>query len=156
MRSPAPPRPGSRTATAALALFGLLLAVSLLWSTGRAVRRIYWAHLYAGETPLEERYRHFGPQYALAIEEMRRVIPPHAVYALVDADAAEEGSVLWVRFDLMPRRAVYLGHLDELRDRRTVRQRLIREARWVIVASVRRTPVLYERQDFLRKLGGLR
>ena len=147
-------RPGARAATFALALFGLLLAVSLFWSTGRAVRRIYWAHLYAGETPLEERYRHFGPQYALALEEMRRVIPPHGVYALVDADKAEEGSVLWVRFDLMPRRAIYLGHLHEL-NRRQARQRMIQEARWVIVASVRKPPVLYERQEFLRKLGGL-
>lgn len=145
-----------RSATFALALFGLLLAVSLAWSTGRAVRRIYWAHLYAGETPLEERYRHFGPDYALAIEEMRRVIPPHGVYALVDADQAELGSVLWVRFDLMPRRAVYLGHLHELRNRRMVRERMIQEARWVIVASVRKPPVLYERQQFLNKLGGLR
>lgn len=147
---------GSRTATAALALFGLLLAVSLPWSAGRAVRRIYWAHLYADETPLEERFRHFGPQYALAIEEMRRVIPRHGVYALVDADRKELGSVLWVRFDLAPRRAVFLGHLHDLRNRRTVRQRLIREARWVIVASVERPPVLYERQEFLKKLGALR
>lgn len=149
-------RPGARSATFALALFGLLLAVSLAWSTSRAVRRIYWAHLYAGETPLEERYRHFGPEYALAIEEIRRAIPPHAVYALVDADEAEEGSVLWVRFDLVPRRAVYLGHLHELQTRRMVRERLIREARWVIVASVRKPPVLYERQEFLRRLDGLR
>jgi hypothetical protein len=154
VKSPHPP--GARSATFALALFGLLLAVSLAWSTGRAVRRMYWAHLYAGETPLEERYRHFGPEYALAIEEMRRTIPPHAVYALVDADEAEEGSVLWVRFDLMPRRAVYLGHLHELENRRMVRERLIQEARWVIVASVRKPPVLYERQVFLNKLGGLR
>jgi hypothetical protein len=140
----------SRAAVFALALFGLLLAVSLFWSTGRSVRRIYWAFAYAGETPLEERTRHFGPEYARAIEEIRRTIPPHAVYALVDADPIEKGSVLWVRFDLAPRRATYLGFLQDLREPRTVRQRLIREVRWIIVASVHRPPVLYERHEFLR------
>jgi hypothetical protein len=142
----------SRAATAALALFGLLLAVSVSWSAGRSVRRIYWAFAYAGETPLEERSRAWDPQYAQAIEEIRRTIPRHAVYALVDADPVEEGSVLWVRFDLAPRRAIYLGFLHDLRSARTVRVRLIREARWVIVASVRRPPALYERHEFLREL----
>lgn len=140
----------SRSATIALALFGLLLAVSLFWSTGRSVRRIYWAFAYAGETPLEERSRHFGPEYTRAIEEIRRTIPPHAVYALVDADPVEEGSVLWVRFDLAPRRATYLGFLHDLRGPGAVRQRMIREAHWVVIASVRRPPVLYERREFLR------
>ena len=141
-----------RSATFALALFGLLLAVSLAWSTGRSARRIYWAFAYEGETPLEERSRHFGPEYVQAIEEIRRTIPPHGVYALVDADATEEGSVLWVRFDLAPRRATYLGFLHDLQAPRTVRQRLIREARWIVVTSVRRPPVLYERHEFLRKV----
>ncbi len=152
-----PPR-RPRSATFALALFGLLLAVSLPWSAGRAVRRIWWAFAYAGETPLEERSRELDPQYALAIEEIRRTIPRHAVYALVDADPDEEGSVLWVRFDLAPRRPVYLGFLHDLRNPRTVRQRLIRDARWIVVASVRRPPVLYERPEFLRELraGSLR
>lgn len=143
---------GRRAATFALALFGLLLAVSLFWSTGRSVRRIYWAFAYAGETPLEERSRMFDPQYVQAIEEIRRKIPRHGVYALVDADPTEEGSVIWVRFDLAPRRAIYLGFLHDLRDPRTVRQRLIREARWIIVASVRRPPVLYERPEFLQQV----
>ena len=142
----------SRLRLTALALFGLLLAVSLSWSSVRSVRRIWRAAIHAGETPLEERSRLFNPEYAEAIEEIRRTIPPHGVYALVDADPAEEGSVFWVRFDLAPRRAAYLGFLPDLRSPRVVRERLIREARWVIVASVRRPPVLYERRDFLQRL----
>ena len=142
----------SRSATFALALFGLLLAVSLAWSSVRSVRRIWWAFAHAGETPLEERSRQHGAEYALAIEEIRRTIPRHGVYALVDADPVMEGSVFWVRFDLAPRRAIYLGFLHELREPRTVRQRLIREARWIVVASVRRPPVLYERSEFLSKV----
>lgn len=142
----------SFAATFALALFGLLLAVSLAGSSVRSVRRIYRAALYAGETPLEERSRLFGPEYAAAIEEIRRTIPPHGVYALVEGDPSEEGSVFWVRFDLVPRRAAYLGFLQELRSPKIVRERLIREARWVIVTSVRRPPVLYERHEFLQQL----
>jgi hypothetical protein len=147
-------RPARRPPSAifALALFGLLLAVSLAWSAGRAARRIGRAWAYAGESRLEERAREFGPAYALAIEEIRRTLPPHAVYALVDADADEEGGVLWVRFDLAPRRATYLGFLHDLKNPRIVRQRLVRDARWVIVASVERPPVLYERQTFLAEL----
>lgn len=141
-----------RAATFALALFGLLLAVSLAWSSVRSVRRIWRAALYAGETPLEERSRLFDPKYVQGIEEIRRTIPLHGVYALVDADPVEKGSVFWARFDLAPRRAVYLGFLQDLRSPRIVRERLIREARWVIVTSVHRPPVLYERRDFLRQL----
>lgn len=144
-----PPR---RSATFALALFGLLLAVSLSWSSVRSVRRIWWAFAHAGETPLEERSRQHGAEYALAIEEIRRTIPRHGVYALVDAGLAEEGSVYWVRFDLAPRRAVYLGFLEDLKKPRIVRERLIREARWVIVTSIHRPPALYERHDFLSEL----
>lgn len=147
-----------RAPTVALALFGLLLAVSLAWSAGRSGRRIYWAFAYAGETPIEERSRQFDPQYAQAIEDIRRTIPPHGVYALVDADPDELGSVLWVRFDLAPRRPVYLGFLHELSKPATVRMRLVREARWVVVTSVDRPPVLYERPEFLQALreGSLR
>ena len=141
-----------RAATFALALFGLLLAVSLSWSTARAARRIYRAFTHAGETPVEERSRIFDPHYVQTIEEIRRRIPLHGVYALVDADPVEQGSAFWVRFDLAPRRAVYLGFLHELESPRTVRARMIREARWVIVTSLHRLPVLYERHDFLRGL----
>lgn len=149
------PRPGDRhrrTALLALALFGLFLAVSLTISVGRATRRIYGSIVAAGETPLEERSRIFDPRYVQAIEEIRRAIPRDGVYALVDADPVEEGSVYWVRFDLAPRRAIYLGFLHELQTPRIARERMVREARWVIVASIHRPPVLYARHDFLRQL----
>ncbi len=146
------PRPRPLSSTIALALFGLLLAVSLAGSSVRSVRRIWGAFAHAGETPLEERSRQFGPPYAQAIEEIRRTIPRHGVYALVDADPVEEGSVFWVRFDLAPRRPIYLGTLRALKRPRIVRERMIREARWVIVASVRRPPLLYERREFLQRV----
>jgi hypothetical protein len=142
----------SRSATFALALFGLLLAVSLALSSVRSARRIWRAARYAGETPLQERSRTFDPSYVQAIEQMRRTIPRDGMYALVDADPVEQGSVFWVRFDLAPRRAVSLGFLQELRSARIFRERMIPDAGWVIVASVSRPPVLYERHDFVAKL----
>lgn len=147
MRSPRP-----FAATFALVLFGLLLAVSLSLASARSVRRIWNAAVYAGETPVEERSRSFDPAYVQAIEEIRRTIPLHGTYALVDADPDEPGSVYWVRFDLAPRRAVYLGTLRDLGKPRTVRERMIREVRWVIVASNGRPPVLYDRQAFLQRV----
>lgn len=147
-----------RSAIFALALFGLLLAVSLSLASARSVRRIWKAAIYAGETPIEERSRSFDPAYVQAIEEIRRTIPLHGTYALVDADPAERGNVFWVRFDLVPRRAVYLGTLRDLRSPRIVRERMIREARWVIVASPHEPPVLYDRRELLQKVreGGFR
>lgn len=147
---------GSLQARAALVLFAILLAVSLSWSTGRAVLRMYRGWLHAGESGLEERSRLLGPDYALAIEDLRRRVPEDAIYALVDADPHEMGSVLWVRYYLAPRKAILLGFLHDLRTPRDVRKRMIREARWVIVASFEKPPVLYERHEFIKKLESLR
>lgn len=150
-----PRRPGSLPARTALVLFALLLAVSLVWSTGRAARRLYWGWLYAGESGLAERSRLLGPEYAHKIEELRRTIPEDAIYALVDADPHEMGSVIWVRYYLAPRKAILLGFLHDLRTPQDVRKRMIREARWVIVASFDRPPVLYRRHEFIEKLESL-
>lgn len=147
-----PARSGAALARVALALFTVLLAVSLFWSTGRAVRRLYQGWLYAGESGFDERSRLFNPAYAQAIEELRRAIPEDGIYALVDADPHEMGSVIWVRYYLAPRKAILLGFLHDLRTPRDVRQRLIREARWVIVASFDEPPVLYPRHEFMKKL----
>jgi hypothetical protein len=149
-------RPGSALAKAALVLFAILLAGSLFWSTGRAARRVYQGWLYAGESGFDERSRLFNPAYAQAIEELRKAIPEDGIYALVDADPHEMGSVIWVRYYLAPRKAILLGFLDDLRTPRDVRQRLIREARWVIVASFDEPPILYQRHEFMKKLETLR
>lgn len=151
-RSPGTVRTGSLQARTALVLFAILLAVSLFWSTGRAARRLYWGWLYAGESGFDERSRLFNPAYAQAIEELRRAIPEDGIYALVDADPYEMGSVIWVRYYLAPRKAVLLGFLHDLKTPQDVRKRMIREARWVIVASFDGPPVLYRRHEFIEKL----
>jgi len=146
-----------RSTTFALALFGLLLAVSLAGASLRSAQRIWAAAVHAGETPLEERSRIFDPVYVQRIEEIRRTLPSDAVYAIADFDPFEQGSTYWVRFDLAPRRAVFLGSLQELSPR-LVRERMVRDARWVIVTSFGRPPELYPRHEFLQKLreGGFR
>lgn len=136
----------------ALALFLLFLAVSLPVSLGRSARRISTAFRFAGETAYEERARVFGPEYALAIEEIRRLIPRDGVYLLLDGDDQELGGAIWVRFDLAPRRAVFLGFLKDLGSPASFRRRAVREARWVVVGYAHKPPRLMERSDLLRRL----
>jgi hypothetical protein len=136
----------------ALALFFLFLAVSLPVSLGRSVRRIDAAFRFAGETAYEERARVFGAEYALAIEEIRRTIPRDGVYLLLDGDEVERGGAIWVRFDLAPRRAVFLGFLKDLGTRASFRRRVTREARWVVIGYAEKPPRLLERPELLRRL----
>src|SRR5688500_5064418 len=56
----------------------------------------------SGESPLETRRRVFGPDYANAIEDARRVIAPGDVYVLVDSGTHDEAARFWVRHDLAP------------------------------------------------------
>ncbi|HEX7185051.1 MAG TPA: hypothetical protein VF756_24700 [Thermoanaerobaculia bacterium] len=136
----------------ALALFFLFLAVSLPLSLGRSVRRIHAAFRFAGETAYEERARHFGAEYARAVEEIRRTIPKDGVYLLLDGDEEELGGAIWVRFDLAPRRAVFLGFLKDLKTPASFRYPLIRETRWVVIGYAQKPPRLMEGSELLRRL----
>ena len=136
----------------ALALFGLFLLVSLPLALGRSVRRIERAFRYRGESALEERSRVFGAAYARAIEQIRRVIPPDGVYAMVNGDAVDHGGPIWVRFDLAPRRAVLLGRASQLRDAQAVRRKIPGAAHWIVVAYAEKPPEIVERSRFLRYL----
>jgi hypothetical protein len=145
-----------RTAFASLAL--VLLALHLAVSIPRALRRSAQEgrNLIARrhETPYEKRVRNFGPGYAEAIEHIRRRIPPDGAYLLINTHRDfEEGGPLWVKFDLAPRRAVYLGKLDRLGSAERLRRRVPRAARWVVLAhGPYDPPVLVERYRFLRQL----
>ena len=93
-----------------------------------------------GLSAAEMRARVFGPQYVAAVDQIRRTIPVDEPYLLDEMD--EPGAVLWVRFDLLPRRAI--RHIKELPESRTpdcVRD----QVRWMIVAAgVGRPPLLLE------------
>ena len=145
-----------RSSLATLAL--VLLAAHLAVSIPRALRRSTWEvrNLIATrhETPFEKRVRSFGPGYALAIEQIRRTIPPDGAYLLFNGHPGfEEGGPLWVKFDLAPRRAVYLGKLDEIGNADRLRRRMPRAARWVVIAhGPYDPPVLVDRHAFVRQL----
>jgi hypothetical protein len=60
----------------------------------------------AGAPLAEVRAHAFGRRYVATIAAIRRAIPEDEPYLLSELD--EPGSLLWVRFDLLPRRAIVL------------------------------------------------
>lgn len=106
----------------------------------------------AGESLTAARARLFGEEYTRAIEEVRRRIPVGEPYALVAGDGQESGGAYWVRYDLAPRRAVFLGRLNGLRDAAVLGCALPVEIRQVVVAYAGRPPRLVERRRFLQEI----
>ena len=147
------PPPRLLFSSLALLLLALHLAISLPAALDRSVQRV--SHMLAtlGESPREERSRSFGPGYVDAIEQIRRTIPRDAAYVLVNGDPDDEGGPLWVKFDLAPRRAVFLGRLRDTEDGNRLRNRMPRAARWVVISyGDYRPPLLLERHDFVSRL----
>jgi hypothetical protein len=142
-------RSSARAAAAVLALYAAGLTVSLGWTAAKSARRIEKAFLYAGESALAERSREFGASYAREIEAIRRAIPQDGAYALVDGDPVELGGALWVRFDLEPRRAVFLGLRKGLPRAAELRCRIPPEVRWVVIGFAKAPPVLVDLDRFL-------
>lgn len=105
----------------------------------------------AGETPLETRRRVFGPDYANAIEDARRVIAPGDIYVLVDAGTFGEVARFWVRHDLAPRRPRFMGFVPSLsRHPERTRRRWPRAAEYAVVARPNyQAPLVFERDAFL-------
>ncbi|HVS00988.1 MAG TPA: hypothetical protein VMW27_30500 [Thermoanaerobaculia bacterium] len=136
----------------ALAAFALSLAVSVPFVLGKSARRVLTAVRHAGEDASAARVRSFGAPYVDAVEAIRRTIPPDGVYALIDGEREIEGSQLWVRHDLAPRKAVFLGKLHEQRNPQRIRNRLPGRARWVVIAYADRPPELLGRSRFLGDL----
>jgi hypothetical protein len=100
----------------------------------------------AGLPPEAVRARVFGPQYVAAVEQIRCAIPEDEPYLLSEAgkpylasELDQPAAMLWVRFDLLPRRAMVL------------RQGLPpdcwrQQVRWLVVATAPgRPPVLLQR-----------
>lgn len=139
----------------ALGLFSIYLAASVFRAAFETASNLYLLYRARGETPFQERARAYGPVYAHEIETIRRTIPRDGAYILLNGRPGEEGGPLWVKFDLAPRRAVYLGDLDKIDDIERLKRRIPRAARWVVIAygSYDR-PVLIERYKFVRRLKG--
>ena len=147
-------------ATLALALLALQLAVAVPRALLRSAREGVNLAVHWNETPYERRVRTFGPAYVQAIDRIRKTIPVDGAYVLVNAHPnVEEGAPVWVKFELAPRRAVYLGKLDKLGTAERVRRRMPRAARWVVITNgAYDPPVLVERfrfiQQFEERTGG--
>ena len=138
--------------TLALALFAAYLAISLFEAARASARSSLLLFQARGETPHQERIRAYGPDYTRAIEEIRRKIPEDGAYILISGVSESEGAPYWVKYDLAPRRAAYLGELRLLQPVDRLRNRMPRAARWVVIAyGSYRPPVLIERYKFVQE-----
>jgi hypothetical protein len=135
-------------------LFGLFLAVSLPTAAVRTAKRTVLAVSTLGESPEAARRRVLGPPWVDAVEGIREAVPENGAYLLVNGGLEWEGGPYWVRFDLAPRRAIYLGQLAELPDGETVRRSLPKNAPDLVVIALREPypPILMKREDFLQEL----
>ena len=129
-----------------LALVALYLLIALPVGLRNTFLRLRAAARTAGLPPAAVRARVFGPAYVAAIEQIRRAIPEDEPYLLGEAgkpylasELDQPAAMLWVRFDLLPRRAMVL------------RQGLPpdcwrQQVRWLVVATAPgRPPVLLQR-----------
>jgi hypothetical protein len=141
---------------AALALFALFLAVSLPSAAVRAAKRLAQAAGLAGEDWSAARRRVFGAPWVEAVEAIRRTIPRDAPYLLVDATREEEGGAYWVRYELAPRPALFLGKVQDLPPPDRLARQLAGGPPWVVVAlRDREPPLLFPREVFLRAMDRL-
>jgi hypothetical protein len=114
----------------------------------RAVSRIGEGVPHLGEDTETARRRVFGSAYVEAIDGIRRALPPGSIYILINADKEDDGFPLWVRYDLAPHRAIYLGRLSELPP--NVRRAFPRGGQPVILTyGGQEPPRLIDRQEFL-------
>jgi len=138
---------------AALAAF---LATALPVTLKNSAQHFAWARRNIRLSPAEARRDLLGAAYMQRIEEIRRLIPEHEAYFLVDGGVRGDGSALWARYELAPRPALLLGDL------RGKRLRHLRWARrhplpWVVIAYPPPTPVrVLPRQRFLAEMVGQR
>ena len=140
----------------ALGLFALFLAVSLPLAALRAGKRILQAVGVAGEGTAAARRRVLGERWVEAVEALRRTVPADGSFFLVDASEESEGGAYWVRFELAPRRPLYLGNLTELPPPERLAPVLAAGPAIVIVAlRDREPPLLYDRGSFLKALASL-
>ncbi|MBW8875877.1 MAG: hypothetical protein JF614_13005 [Acidobacteria bacterium] len=133
-------------ARGALALMALYLLIAIPVGLRNTFLRLRAAVRTAGLPPGAVRARVFGPAYVAAVEQIRRAIPEDEPYLLSEAgkpylasELDQPAAMLWVRFDLLPRRAMVL------------RQGLPpdcwrQQVRWLVVATAPgRPPVLLQR-----------
>jgi hypothetical protein len=131
----------------AAGIFVIFLATAVPPAILQSAGRVVWAAFLAREDTRQARRRFLGEPWARAVDEIRRVVPRDGEYLLVGGVANED--TYWVRFELAPRRALFLGLWSRLPRGAT----LPPGPRWVVVAFEEpEPPLLLTREDFLRRL----
>ena len=145
---------GSTFRALALAAFAVFVAHSSFWTLLRVSNCLRQAAPLVNEDYQAIRRRTLGTSYVRAVEQLRRAIPRDGEYLLVrDVTEGDGGGVYWLRFELAPRRARFLGVLSALPDADTLRRTLPPGPRQVVIAFTEpRPPILMDREDFLRAL----
>jgi hypothetical protein len=124
---------------AALGLLGAYLVIALASGLRNTLVRLRAAAITAGLSPAEVRSRVFGRRYQAAVERIRRAIPEDEPYLLTEQN--EAGALLWVRYDLLPRRAVVVQPDTRQGDC------WLEQLRWMVVGvGIGKPPLLYRRQ----------
>src|SRR5262245_52129971 len=145
------PSIGSGSRALALAVFALFLVHSGVITAWRSAQWIGQATTLAALDHTAVRRWLYGEPYVRAIARLRRAIPPDGEYLLVREGTVWEGNAYWVRFELAPRRARYLGPWSDLPGAAVLRREMPPGPRYVILAAgAPRPPRLLEREDFLR------
>jgi len=144
---------GSVLRAVALGVFALSIAFAIPPAFSRTIRWVGQASAVAGDDLATVRRRYLGADWVSAIDGIRRAIPRDGEYLLVNGGTAWGGGPYWVRFDLAPRRARFLGLWSELPAAGTLRRRLPQGPRYVVIAFREpQPPILLEREEFLRVL----
>jgi hypothetical protein len=148
---------GSVFRAAALGLLALFLLTSLPTAAIRVVQRTGYAVLRWREPPLATRRRILGEPYVAAIDRIRQAVPPDGEYLLVNGGSKWEAGPYWMRFELAPRRARFLGLLSELPDGERLRSSLqpFRDSPVVVAFREGQPPLLMDVESFLRELDRL-
>jgi hypothetical protein len=94
-------------ALAVVATVFAYLAFMVCWALGDTSRHLRLAAETAGRSPREVRAMVFGGAYVHAVERIRQMIGRDEPYLVDQVDASNAlGSMFWVRYDLLPRRAI--------------------------------------------------
>ncbi|HXO29898.1 MAG TPA: hypothetical protein VOA80_21295 [Thermoanaerobaculia bacterium] len=136
----------------ALAAFLLSLIAGLPLTAVRTLRRVGRATLSLGEDARGARVRLLGAATVAALDSIRHAIPEDGEYLLVDGGEELQAEAYWVRFELAPRRAVFLGRLSEMERAPRLSWKLPPAARGVVVAYPGGPSRLLSGREFLELL----
>lgn len=144
--------PGRVLDAAAIGLLVFFLAAGLPEAL-RLARDEIWQAIQTTESLAAARARVYGEEYSRAIDAIRAALPAGEGYLLVEGGRPGSGGVYWVRFDLAPRPASFLGPLQDLTSGARLRRRMSVNLRRVVVAfDGGEPPRLYDRYRFVEEI----